>query len=57
MAYVVAEALEACGIPFVFATGYDQETIPKCYARVRFFGKPIVGKPIVAGQVAEALLA
>ncbi|KMO44177.1 chemotaxis protein CheY [Methylobacterium tarhaniae] len=52
MAYVVADALEARGIPFVFATGYDQETIPKRYARARFFGKPVV-----AGQVAEALLA
>lgn len=52
MVYTVADALEARGVPFVFATGYDQEAIPKRYAQAQFFGKPLV-----AAQVAEALLA
>ncbi|MFH6782777.1 MULTISPECIES: response regulator [Methylobacterium] len=52
MAYAVADALAARGVPFVFATGYDRTAIPARYARARFFGKPLV-----VGQVAEALLA
>lgn len=52
MAYEVADALEARGVPFVFATGYDQAVIPKRYARARF-----CGKPATADQVAAALLA
>ena len=39
--FPVADALQQRGIPFVFATGYDQWVIPTRYAGVRRFEKPI----------------
>jgi len=41
MAYPVAEILAARGIPFIFVTGYEIETIDE-----RFAGVPILQKPI-----------
>lgn len=38
--YAVAEALEARGVPFVFATGYDADTLDE-----RFAGHPTLAKP------------
>jgi DNA-binding response OmpR family regulator len=37
----VADALRAMDVPFVFATGYDAETIPAAYSTVRRDEKPI----------------
>jgi CheY-like chemotaxis protein len=41
MAYPLADALRAQGIPFVFATGYDAWSIPDAYAEVTRFEKPV----------------
>ena len=40
-AYAVADALEARGVPFVFATGYDEGTVPDRFAGVPCWTKPI----------------
>ena len=48
--YPVADALQARGVPFVFATGYDRTTIPAPYAAV-----PHCVKPVDAVQIAAAL--
>ena len=50
MVYPVADALQARGVPFVFATGYEKITIPARYAGVRH-----CEKPFEADQVAQAL--
>ena len=39
--YPVADALAARGVPFVFATGYDETTIPARYAAVTRCEKPV----------------
>lgn len=41
MAYPVADALIERGVPFVFATGYDEATIPPRYAHVTRCEKPV----------------
>ena len=41
MAYPVADALLARGIPFLFATGYDAWSIPEAYADVPRMEKPV----------------
>jgi len=41
MVFPVAEALRARGVPFVFATGYDQQAIPDRYSDVAHQHKPI----------------
>ncbi len=40
MAFPVAEALQALGVPFVFATGYDVAALPRAYAQVPRCEKP-----------------
>lgn len=40
-AYPVADALLERGVPFVFATGYDDTTIPHRYAKVMRCEKPV----------------
>jgi len=40
MVYPVAEALTGHGVPFVFATGYDQAAIPSGYEHVARWQKP-----------------
>jgi len=39
--FPVADALQQRGIPFVFATGYDQRIIPPRYAAVQRLEKPV----------------
>lgn len=51
MAYPVADALRAREIPFIFATGYEAQAIPKAYADV-----PRVEKPVEVGQVTSKLI-
>ncbi|MBV9078291.1 MAG: response regulator, partial [Methylobacteriaceae bacterium] len=41
MAYPVADALIARGVPFVFATGYDRASVPDRYAHVTRCEKPV----------------
>ena len=52
MSYPVAEALQAGGIPFVFATGYDKVTVPPRFAHV-----PHCEKPVEPAALAKALFA
>jgi CheY-like chemotaxis protein len=46
----VADALAARRIPFVVATGYPRETIPRAYE-----GAPILTKPFVRHELIDAL--
>jgi CheY-like chemotaxis protein len=41
LAYPVADALRARGVPFVFATGYEAWIIPVAYADVPRVDKPV----------------
>lgn len=50
MVYPLADVLIARGIPFVFATGYDRESIPD-----RFDGHLRCEKPVRVENVAQAL--
>ena len=50
MAYPVADALIARGIPLVFTTGYDQTIIPLRYSVVTRYEKPLD-----AGKIGRAL--
>jgi CheY-like chemotaxis protein len=51
MAYPLADALKAAGVPFVFATGVLADEIDGGYAHV-----PVVGKPFEEGDLRGALL-
>jgi PAS domain S-box-containing protein len=46
LVYTVAEILEKRGVPFVFVTGYDADSVD-----VRFSGVPILQKPIERGML------
>jgi CheY-like chemotaxis protein len=47
--YPVADALKARGVPFFFATGYAQSTIPpKEHAEIQRIDKPVDGRQLVA---------
>ena len=48
--FPVAEALEARGLPFVFATGYGQRGVPEKYR-----GRPVLQKPFMAPELERAL--
>uniref|UniRef100_UPI0035C96A83 response regulator n=1 Tax=uncultured Sphingomonas sp. TaxID=158754 RepID=UPI0035C96A83 len=50
MVFAVADALRARGVPFAFATGYDQAVVPD-----RFADAPRVEKPLKGRQVKAAL--
>jgi len=50
MVYPLADVLSARGIPFVFATGYDRESIPE-----RFDDHLRCEKPVRVEKVAKAL--
>jgi DNA-binding LytR/AlgR family response regulator len=39
--YPVADLLTACGVPFVFTTGYDAVAVPTAYAHTPRCEKPI----------------
>jgi CheY-like chemotaxis protein len=41
MAYPVADALRARSVPFLFATGYDDGTLPARYSDVKRCEKPV----------------
>ena len=45
--YPVANALTARGVPFVFTTGYDPETIPQAYAAAPRCEKPVDKRKLV----------
>jgi CheY-like chemotaxis protein len=46
LAYPVADALVARGIPFVFTTGYDARTVPPRFADVKRCEKPTTPEAI-----------
>jgi CheY-like chemotaxis protein len=46
MAYPVADALAARGIPFVFTTGYDANAVPARFAGVKRCEKPTTPEAI-----------
>ena len=50
----IAEALDACGVPFAFVSGYGRDHLPQGYGRVPAIGKPFNPAEIVA--TAGALL-
>jgi CheY-like chemotaxis protein len=50
MIFPVAEALQARGIPFLFATGYDCTSVPQQYVAV-----PCWHKPFDPDELAQAL--
>lgn len=50
MVFPVADALTTRGVPFVFATGYDRESIPE-----RFSRRIRCEKPVRPDRVARAL--
>ncbi len=41
MAFDVADALQARGVPFIFVTGYDRAALPERFASVPSLGKPV----------------
>lgn len=41
MVFPVADALAACGVPFVFVTGYDRALRPERHAAARWLSKPV----------------
>jgi CheY-like chemotaxis protein len=47
--YPVADALQARGVPFVFATGYERSAIPERYANVRVLQKPVAPETVITG--------
>jgi CheY-like chemotaxis protein len=48
--FVVAEALQARNVPFVFCTGYGRDIVPP-----RFGGVAVVEKPLIPEQLVVAL--
>jgi DNA-binding response OmpR family regulator len=48
--YPVAERLKSEGVPFLFLTGYGSEAL-----RADFRGSPLLGKPFLAQQLADAV--
>jgi len=50
MAYPLVDRLEAAGIPFLIATGYDAKALPS-----RFRAVPCLEKPVDAAQLAARL--
>jgi DNA-binding LytR/AlgR family response regulator len=51
MVYPLADELARRGIPFVFATAYDESAVPATYRQYRRFTKPVDVR-----EVAKALL-
>ena len=50
MAYLIVDALQARGIPVVFATGYSENTVPQGYQHI-----PRWEKPFEPNRLAKAL--
>jgi CheY-like chemotaxis protein len=53
MVFPVADALQARGVPFLFATGYERTVIPQRFAHVRHYEKPV--DPIQLVQMLQGL--
>ncbi|WP_425231080.1 response regulator [Sphingomonas sp.] len=57
MVYPVADALTARGIPFIFATGYDEAAVPTAWRHVMRCEKPVnaaaVTRALHAGHDAQ----
>jgi DNA-binding response OmpR family regulator len=51
MVYTVAEILSKRGVPFVFVTGYDAESVDS-----RFTGVPVLQKPIERNMLQKVFL-
>ncbi|TNC47699.1 response regulator [Rubellimicrobium rubrum] len=41
LVYAVVDALQARGVPVIFASGYDRSAIPERYADIPFCEKPV----------------
>jgi DNA-binding LytR/AlgR family response regulator len=54
MVFPVADALWARGVPFVFATGYDQQAIPDRYSDVEHYQKPLDPARVVRALLSKA---
>jgi CheY-like chemotaxis protein len=52
--FVVADALERLGVPFLFVSGYEQESLPPRWRRADYVCKPATGPQIV--EAARSLL-
>jgi CheY-like chemotaxis protein len=52
--YPVADVLREQGVPFVFATGYDQRSIPDTYKDVPRWEKPFRPKDLATALLADA---
>jgi hypothetical protein len=48
MAFSVADARQARGIPSIFATGYDAYVVSSRFVHVKRCEKPMASKPIAA---------
>jgi CRP-like cAMP-binding protein/CheY-like chemotaxis protein len=53
MVYPVADRLRQRGVPFLFATGYDQRTLPSQYASVPYRAKPLDIRELVRTLAAQ----
>lgn len=51
LVFELADALQAQGVPFAFATGYDGEVLPS-----RFADRVVLGKPVRPDQLVEAFV-
>ncbi len=54
MVFPVADALREQGVPFVFATGYDESAVPEAYKDVPRWEKPF--KPEDLAKALPALV-
>ena len=54
MAYPVADALAARGVPFVFTTGYDLSSLPERFVAVRRLEKPAETR-VILGEIRRLL--
>jgi CheY-like chemotaxis protein len=50
MSYPIADALAARGVPFVFSTGYDKDTLQDGYRTV-----PVLQKPFHRSELSDTL--
>ena len=50
MSYPIADELAARGIPFIFSTGYEQQSLPAAYE-----GRPLLKKPFRRAALGDAL--
>jgi CheY-like chemotaxis protein len=54
MVFAVADELQERGVPFIFATGYDQHAIPDRYKGVARFQKPFDPAQVVCALLSDA---